>query len=204
MKKIKYVLLILFTIIFLLIIPLRGIYRTEVSNNKPGHEMSIPSMSYGYQISQELCPSGDYIDSLLLWISSLNCETNQGYLSIHLLDSNLTSVYENNIPLSELPTYGWFEAVSGVEVTAGNTYYLTAETCDAVDDGPMISYFRDDNAESCEEEGGQLTYAYLPLDECTLKLRIIYNNGLFRYEYVVYYVFILFIASFVVNKKIRN
>lgn len=204
MKKIKYVLLVLFTLIFLLIIPLRGIYRTEVSSNKPGHEMPIPSMSYGYQIAQELCPLNDYIDSLLLYIKSLNCETNQGYLSIHLLDSNLTSVYENNIPLSELPTYGWFEAVSDVEVVARNTYYLTVETIDAVDDGPVISYFRGDNAESCEEEGGQLTYAYLPLDECTLKLRIIYNVGLSRYEYVVYYVFILFIISFVYKKLSRR
>jgi hypothetical protein len=204
MKKIKYALIILFILIISLIIPIKGIYRTKVSNNKPGHEMPIPSMAHGYQISQQICPAKDYIDSLFLCISSLNCDTQQGYLSVNLIDSNNVTVYENNIPLSELPTYGWFEAVSGVEVTAGDTYYLTVETIDATDDGPVISYYRSDHAEAVEEEGGLLTYAYLALDECTLKLRIIYNVGLSGYEYIVYYVFIIFIVSFIAHKKIRN
>jgi hypothetical protein len=161
-------------------------------------------MAYGYQISQELCPSNDHIDSILLWISSLKCDTSQGYLKINLLDSDMNIVYENSIFLYELPSYGWFEAVRDIDVTANATYYLTLETIDAIDDGPVISYYRSDNAQSQEEEDGQLTYAYLPLDDCALKIRIIYNVNLSLPEYFAYYVFILFIAAFISSYTLKT
>jgi hypothetical protein len=204
MKRIKYCLLIIFTICFVLIIPLRFIKRTETSANKPGHEMSIPTVAYGYLISQQIVPNYDYIDSIVLCINSLNCDTSQGSLSIHLLDFDMNAVYENNIPLSELPTYGWFDAIKNVTVSSGDTYYLTVETIDCIDDGPAISYFRSNTAAAAEEENHQLTYAYLPLDDCVLKLRIIYDEPLSRPEYIVYYIFILFIASFLYTNIVKK
>lgn len=198
-KKASIVISILMIAIFIFAAP--SFVRTTVSSkNKVAYERPFPSVAYGYTLSQEFTPQYDKIESIEIYVNALNCDMTQGAVRVNILDSELLSVYENEILLSELPQYGWLEIVKNLQLQSGDTYYLTIEAVDTVDDGPTFSFYPTGIAAGTEESDCTLYYVGLPLEDSVLKISFRYSVPIVAVEYIVYCLFLLFIVCFLTEK----
>ena len=164
--------------------------RTTISSeNKVAYEQPIPSIAHGFILSQQFIPQYDRIGEIEVYINSLNCNRNQGYISTCISDANMNTIYNNRVPLTELPEYGLTSVADNVILHAGETYYFTIEAIDTLDDGPLISFYPTMTAASTEENSFQLTYANMPLENSVLRTVFHYSVGLPAINYFVYCIF---------------
>ena len=198
-KITSIVISILMIAIFIFAAP--SFVRTTVSSkNKVAYERPFPSVAHGYTLSQQFTPLYDKIESIEIYVNALNCDVTQGVVRVNILDSELLSVYENEILLSELPQYGWLEIVKNLHLQPGDNYYLTIEAADTVDDGPTFSFYPTNIAAGTEENDCILYYAGFPLEDAVLKISFLYSVPVASAEYIVYCSFLLFIVCFMIDK----
>lgn len=194
--------------IFFLIIPVDLInFNThEMSINKVAYDETFPSIAHGNTVSQQFVPQYNQIKNLEIYVREVNCDVSQGYLRFCILDAEKEDVYEIKVPLTEMPSPGWYTIFSDIELIAGETYYLNVDAIDVLDDGPGLAFFTAINTESREEEGQELTYAGFVVENGNLKVSFEYLKPLHKFDYLAYYFFAIFIVSFLVAKmnKIRR
>lgn len=200
MKKNIIIIWILATIAFFCIVPLDFIRNTTISDNQVSYEQPIPSISHGYQLSQAFTPQHDYIESIQIYVNTLECSKAQGSLTARILDSSHNAVYEETTNLSELPDYGCQEIIKNISLNAGDTYYLTLDAVDTIDDGPVILFYPTEIAASKEEENQQLTYAGFPIENSVLKITFQYGVPLCKADYIAYYLFISLLTAIIISK----
>lgn len=196
MKKIKSLVLTAAVLVLFLCTAPRFIRTTIASENKVSYEQTIPSVAHGYILSQQFLPQYDMIERIELYINTLSCQKTQGYLHVRISDSHADTLYEHDIPLSELPAYGMTPIAENVRLTAQNTYTLSIEAVDTVDGGPVISFYPTLIAANPEESSFLLSYAGLPLENSVLRASFYYSVPLAPVNDVPYCLFIVFIAAF--------
>lgn len=174
--------------------------RTTISSeNQVSYDQPIPSVAHGYVLSQQFTPQHEQIQSLEIYTNSLACDKTQGYLSARILDSNHEVLYENQIPLSQLPDYGLSTILKDMKLQTMKTYELALEAIDTTDDGPAISFYPTTLAASTEENNASLFYAGLPMENSVLRIVFHYSIPLSAVNIVIYCLFILFLTAFAVE-----
>lgn len=195
-------------IIFFLILPFQYINfnTSEMSTNKVAYDRSFHSIAHGNVVSQQFIPQYNYIKSLKICVREVQCDMSQGYLQSCILDSEENVIYEGALPLAELGATGWHTIFTDVELNAGQTYYLNMNIVDALDDGPKLSFYTAFNAASIEEKGQVLIYAGAPVENGVLKVSFEYLKPLYKFDYLAYYFFTIFIVIFLITNmnKIRG
>ncbi len=197
MKKLLILIGLLATIVFFYAVPTQSIKTSVLSENAIAYDQPFPSIAHGFTLSQQFIPQYDYIDSINIYIRELNCDSNQGYVSACILDENQAILYQNRIALNELNSYGWQIILSNLTLSADETYYLTLDAVDTIDDGPTIAFYTETNAASKEELEQVLTYATFPVENASLKLSFEYKVPLNKFEFLSYYIFFIFIITFI-------
>ncbi len=194
MKKIYLSATVLSTaaaILFLYIAP--QLIRTDIlSENKVSYEQPVPSVACGRILSQQFVPQYEQIKSIDVYINALSCSRDEGALHVKITDSSEEVLYDQNLPLSMLPAYGMTPVVKNVTLAVGNTYHLSIEAVDTLDDGPAISFFPNEIAANKEESGGRLTYAGQCLTNSVLRAAFRYSVPLAPVNYLAYCLFIAF------------
>ena len=204
MKKIiMFGSLVVATILFWVYIPNVKMANEVISENQVSYDQPIPSIAHGYRIRQDFTPVNKRIDTISIYIDALSCSKEQGYLDIKLLDKTQQICYENQIPFTELPDYGWVDVVLDVEVTEQATYALVLESMEAIDDGPKISFYASDIAACTEEINQPFLYADIPMEECVLRMRFTYQVELVNEEYIILYLFVMFLVSMLISSSFR-
>ena len=193
-------------ILFFLILPFRFInFNTnEISTNKVAYDKTLPSIAHGNTVSQQFVPQYNNIKSLKIAVREMACDISQGYLQACILDSEKNFVLEEKIPLTELASPGWRLIFSDIELIAGETYYLNLDAVDVPDGGPGLSYYTMLNAASREEEGQELTYAGSKVECGNLKINFEYLKPLDKFDYLAYYLFAIFMVSFIITNLKRR
>lgn len=191
---------------FFLIIPIEflGFSTCEISINKIAYDETFPSIAHGNTVSQQFVPQFNYIKRLEIYVREVNCDVSQGYLQFCILDAEKETVYEEKVALTELVSPGWYTVFSDLELVGGKTYYLNIDAVDALDDGPGLGFYTVSNAEAKEEEGQMLYYGGFPIENCTLEVAFEYLKPLYKFDYLAYYLFVLFIFAFLVTKCIMK
>lgn len=199
MKKYVIIIWTLATIAFFCIMHQNLIRSTVISDNQVSYEQPIPSIAHGYQIAQKFIPQHDFIESVQIYVSTLECSKTQGYLMTRILDSAHNPIYEKATNISELPDYGCQDILNNISVDSGDTYYLTVDAVDTIDDGPVVLFYPTEIAASKEEENQQLTYAGLPLDNSVLKITFQYGVPVLKTDYIAYYLFLSLILAMIIS-----
>lgn len=202
MKKILTVFIcIVASVIFVCTAP-SFIRITISSENQIAYEQPIPSVAHGYVLSQQFIPQYDDVERIEIYINMLNCDRTKGFIHVQIMDADTASepVYDNSIPLSELPMFGMTAIAENVKLHSGNGYHLMIEAVDTIDDGPVISFYPAAIAASEEENGFQLSYNHLPLEDSVLRASFYYSVPLSPINYIVYCLFIVFIIFFVSSR----
>lgn len=204
MKKIRMIGVIVIVSIVFLIFGLKLHMSNEViSENQISYEQTIPSIAHGYRMKQCFVPQYEKIEEICIYVDALSCAREQGYLSILLLDESQDVYYEKEIPFSDLPDYGWVEVVSDIDVEKQECYSLVLESMEAVDDGPKISFYASEIAASVEEINQPFSYADIEMEDCDLRMRFVYQVEIRKDEYLILYLFVVFLAC-VITSKIQN
>ena len=185
-------------ILFVCLAP--SLIRTTISSeNQVSYDQPIPSVAHWYVLSQQFTPQHEQIQSLEIYTNSLACDKTQGYLSARILDSNHEVLYENQIPLSQLPDYGLSTILKDMKLQTLETYELALEAIGTTDDGPTISFYPTTLAASTEENNASLLYAGLPMENSVLRIVFHYSIPLSAVNIVIYCLFILFLTAFAVE-----
>ena len=71
---------------------------------------------------------------------------------------------------------------------------------ECVDFGPKISFYDAQLAATKEQQGYHLVYAGMDVNNSALRIRFNYKVPIKPYEYLGYYVFILFVGMIVIDK----
>lgn len=201
-KIIPTVISILVIAVFLLTAP-SFVKTTVLSKNRVAYEKPMTSVAHGYLLSQQFVPQYDDVEMIEIYVNALNCDVTQGAVRVNVLDAELTSVYENDILLSELPGYGRTEAVKDLRLQSGRTYYLTIEAVDTIDDGPSFSYYPTGIAAGTEQSGCTLSYAGLPLENSVLRVSFCYSVPAASADYIVYCLFLIFVVCFLTEAALK-
>lgn len=193
-------------IIVFLIIPFRYIdlNTEEKSTNKVAYDKTLPSIAHGCTVSQQFVPQYNHIKSLKIAIREMACDMSQGYLQVCILDSGKDLMREEKILLSELASTGWHMILSDVDLIAGETYYLNIDAVDVLDNGPGLSFYPSLIATSKEEEGQELMHAGSVLENGCLKISFEYLKPLNKLDYLAYYLFAIFMVSFIITNLKRR
>ncbi|MDE6363753.1 MAG: hypothetical protein K2L86_05735 [Lachnospiraceae bacterium] len=195
MKKIYIsasILTVAAVIIFLCMAP--HLIRTSiVSENKVSYEQPVPSVAHGLILSQQFVPQYEQIESIDVYINALSCSREEGSLCVKITGGSAEVLYDNKLPLAMLPEYGMTSIVKDVTLAAGDTYNLTIEAVDTLDDGPAISFFPNEIAANEEECRGGLTYAGQLLENAVLRAAFRYSVPLSPINYLPYCLFIAFV-----------
>lgn len=193
-------------VILFLIIPVDNIkfYNYETSVNKAAYDETFPGITHGNTVSQGFIPQYDYIKKIEIYIREVKGESRQGYWKFSILDSKKEPVYEEKISLTELASPGWYTVFSEIELMAGESYYLNIDAVDTLDAGPGLAIFTVPDAAAQEEEGQVLTYGEFPIENGTLKISFEYLKPLNRLDYLVFYLFAIFMVSFIITNLKRS
>lgn len=192
-------------VLFFLIIPIEYLNFTtrEVSTNKVAYDKTFPSIAYGNTVSQQFVPQYDFIKRLEIYVREVKCDVSQGYLQFRILDAGKNSIYEVQVPLEKMASSGWYTVFSDIELIAGETYYLNVDAVETLDDGPGLGFFASIDTASKEEEGQKLTYAGSVMENRNLKVSFEYLKPLYKWDYLAYYLFMIFIIAKVLFKYER-
>lgn len=166
-------------------------YRQVISEPGVSYEQTITDTAHGYCVEQEIIPTNDRVDEIQVG-ASLACE-DSGYLDIHLREQDGQTIFERQIPFQELPADGWKTIIEDVSVEAGRKYILALESKETQGNGATLSFLSAETGTSVETEGNTMYYAHFPINDATLKMKIIYKVPIKWYEMSIYCIFILLV-----------
>ncbi len=204
MKKLLTLIGLLLSVAFFLLIPTTTIKADVRSQNEIAYDKSFPSIAHGFTVSQQFIPQYSHIENLNICIRELKCDTSQGYLLANILDSTQNTVYQNKLSLSEITGTGWQTVLSDIKLKENETYYLTLDAVDVIDDGPTISYYTENNAANKEEVEQTMTYAGSIVTNGVLKTAFEYVVPLSKADYLAYYFFFILVIAIVISRRVNT
>lgn len=174
------------------------ITRAVVSESGAAYEQKVDSIAFGYRLEQDFVPQYENLDILKLHIDAADCAKDLGALQVSILNEKGDQVFLTAIPVSELPQYGWVEIPVHTRLAPGQVSTLILESVDCVDTGPKISFLDSRLAAAAEQRGFHLIYAGMDVEHSALRAAFIYAVSIESYEYLVYYIFGLFLIILVI------
>lgn len=173
------------------------ITRSVVSESGVAYEQKVDSVAFGYQLEQDFVPQYEYLDIVKVHVDTSACARDLGELQVSILNQYKEHVFFAAVPVSELPQYGWVEIPVRTRLAPGEIHTLVLESVDCVDYGPKISFVDSRLAAAAEQQGAHLVYAGIDVEHSALQAAFIYAVPIEIYEYLVYYVFGLFLICLV-------
>lgn len=181
--------------IILFVIAYKRPFTNEViSANGAAYEQHVDSVAFGYRLEQSFQPQNEGLSAIDIYVNTQECSTTQGKLQVSIVDGNDTMCFIKDIPLSELPEYGWYRVELATPITAFSDYTLILESIDCTDLGPKISFFAANQAAAAEQTSDTLIYAGQEVTNAALRIRFIYHVPIAWYMYGVYIVFAVMIG----------
>lgn len=174
------------------------IVRMVESKSGVAYEQKVDSVAFGYRLEQIFEARYEYLDTVKIHIDAAGCAREQGALQVSILNENQAQVFLTEIPVADLPQYGWVEVPVHVRLTPGQGSTLILESVDCVDNGPRISFVDSRLAAAAEQQGFHLVYAGMDVEHSALQASFIYAVPIAVYEYLAYYVFGLFLIVLVI------
>lgn len=199
MKKFQRIVILSYCVIAAVVLVLfcvnQKITRTVQSVNDPAYEQKVDSVAFGYQLEQKFTPQYEKLDAFRIYVDTLACATEVGVLQISVMEENANNIFCSQIPVLELPEYGWVDIPVHLQLSCNQTYTIVLESIDCVDFGPKISFYDAKLAATKEQQGYNLIYAGMEVTNSALRITFTYAAAIEAYEYFVYYVFGLVVVS---------
>lgn len=167
-------------------------------NNKtsqPGNEYNhlTESLTGGIYAVQEFIPQYQYLEKLAIIVDVNAMTSDAGYLQLVVYDKNQTTLYAEQIPVSELKSYQDYIAEVNLKLQKGETYFYSLQAFDTDGEGPKAVY-RSMSRVGAPEEVSLSYFGSAQLPDAASMVRFIYRTGLTWYQILIYDGFILFIA----------
>ena len=163
--------------------------RTVTSRSKAAYRQRVDSVAFGYQLKQDFVPQHERLEAIEIHVDAAGIVRDQGALRFTILDQDAASVFSTEIPVSELPEFGWMEVPVHTQVSSGQIYTLVLESVGCADNGPAVSFADSRLAATAEQQGFHLVYAEMDVKYSALQAVFRYEVPIEWYEYLVYYVF---------------
>ena len=182
--------------------------RNVESMSKAAYRQRVDSVAFGYQLKQDFVPQHELLDTIQIHVDASGCARDQGVMQFTILDQNSALVFCTEIPISELPQFGWAEVPVHTQLSLGQVYTLVLESVGCLDNGPAVSFVDSRIAATTEQQGFHLVYADMEVQYSALQVVFGYQVPIKLYEYPVYFVFgmllILLLADLFRYGRIQN
>lgn len=175
--------------------------REVISDNRVAYEQKVDSVAFGYQLVQTFRPQYEGLRQISIYVDTNACAKDAGVLRVTVLNSEKEAVAIKDIPLAELPSYGWYTVETVQPLRKDEAYELVLESIDCVDLGPKISFYDAKLAASKEEEGETLTYAGMEVTNAALRLRFTYQVPVAGFVYLIYLIFGVLMGAIIINRE---
>lgn len=187
-------------IIILAVMAWRHPFTNEIiSTNGPAYEQKVNSVAFGYQLEQQFSPIDRGLDAVEIYINTTECSTESGKLQFSIYDQNNELCFIQDIPLSELPEYGWYKVQIDAPLQKGEQYRMVLESVDCIDMGPQISFFAANQAAAPEQVTDTLRYAGQEVSNAALRIKFYYEVPVKWYVYGVYVLFAAIVGLWVIR-----
>ena len=187
-------------IIVLAIVVWRHPFTNEmISTNGPAYGQKVNSVAFGYRLEQQFTPIESGLSSIDIYVDTTECSTENGKLQVCIWNQTNEQCFRQDIPLSELPEYGWYKVLLDVQLQKGEKYRLVLESIDCIDLGPQISFFAANQAATPEQITDTLLYAGQEVPNAALRIRFYYEIPVKWYVYGVYVLFAFIIGMWVIR-----
>ena len=178
-----------------------------ISTNGAAYEQQVNSVAFGYQLDQQFIPIENGLSAIDIYVNTTECSTESGKLQFSIWNQLNEPCFIKDIPLSELPEYGWYRVLLDTQLQKGEQYRLVLESVDCVDLGPQISFFAANQAAAPEQITDTLIYAGQEVSNAALRIRFYYEVPVKWYIYGVYVLFAAIIGMWMIsffNKEIKD
>lgn len=174
------------------------ITRTVESRSGTAYEQKVDSVAFGFRLEQKFTPQYERLDAVRVHIDASGCARDVGALQVGIFDENGVQVFMTELPVADLPQYGWVEVPVQIQLTPARPSTLILESVGCADNGPKISFLDSRLAASAEQQGFSLVYAGMEIEHSALQAAFVYAVPIERYEYLAYYAFGLFLMFLVI------
>lgn len=178
--------------------PVGMIHNTETS--QPGNEYNhlTESLTEGIYAVQEFIPQHDYLEKLAIIVDKNAMTSDAGFLQLTVYDTNQTTLYAEQIPISELHSYQDYVAEVHLELSPGQHYFYSLQAFDTEGEGPRMVY-RSMSRVGAPEEISLSYFGSAQLPDAAAMVRFIYRTGLTWYQIILYDAFILCIGCLLIG-----
>lgn len=132
-------------------------------------------LKQGMLVSQAFVPGYEHIESIKVYIDITFCDKANEDIEIAIEDRMEKQVYQRSISRQDMKDCGWQEAVSDVDLKAGEIYYLKVSSDDTTDNPPKLAI----------TDAGKM---------CT---QIVYAEGLGKEDYTAYYLLVILLTGII-------
>lgn len=174
------------------------ITRKVESKSGTAYEQKVDSVAFGFKLEQKFMPQYEKLDAVRVHIDAAGCAKDVGALQVRILDEKGEEVFMTELPIADLPQYGWVEVPVQIQMTPGRPGTLILESVGCVDNGPKISFLDARLAAATEQQGFSLVYAGMDVEHSALQAAFVYAVPIECYEYLAYYMFGLFLMFLVI------
>lgn len=199
MKKFQRIVILAYCVIAAVVLMLLGISqkitRAVQSVSGVAYEQKVDSVAFGYQLEQKFTPQYEKLDAFKIYVDTSACSTQAGVLQISVVEENSNNIFCSQIPVSELPEYGWVDIPVHLRLSCNQTYTIVLESIGCIDFGPKISFYDAKLAATEEQQGYNLVYAGMEVTNSALRITFTYEVAIEIYEYFAYYIFGLVVVS---------
>lgn len=199
MKKFQRIVILAYCVIAAVVLMLLGINqkitRTVQSVSGAAYEQKVDSVAFGYQLEQKFTPQYEKLDAFQIYVDTSACSADEGALQVSVMEENAKNIFSTQIPVSELPEYGWVDVLVHLQLSCNQTYTIVLESIGCIDFGPKISFYDAKLAATKEQQGYNLIYAGMEVTNSALRITFTYAVAIEAYEYFVYYIFGLVVVS---------
>lgn len=169
------------------------ITRTVVSESGTAYEQKVDLVAFGYRLEQRFVPQYENLDTVKIHVDAAECSRDCGALQVSILDADGIALFLTEIPVSDLPLYGWVEIPVCTQLAPGCVSTFQVESIGCVDYGPRISFLDARLAATPEQEGFSMVFAGMEAENSVLRMAFRYAVPIEPYEYIVYGIFGLFL-----------
>lgn len=160
-----------------------------ISTNGAAYEQQVNSVAFGYQLEQQFVPVENGLSAIDIYVDTTGCSRENGKLQVAIWNQSNGLCFTRDIPLSELPEYGWYKVLLDTRLQKGKQYRLVLESIDCIDMGPQVSFFAANQAATSEQITDTLIYAGQEVSNAALRIRFYYEVPIKWYIYGVYILF---------------
>lgn len=170
-----------------------------ISTNGSAYEQKVNSVAFGYQLDQQFVPIENGLSAIDIYVNTTECSTESGKLQFSIWNQSNELCFTKDIPMSELPEYGWYKVLLDTQLQKGEQYRLVLESIDCIDLGPQISFFAANQAAAPEQITDNLIYAGQEVPNAALRIKFYYEVPVKWYVYSVYGLFAVIVGIWIIR-----